>query len=148
MEWAAFSDVVAGSDTELLTLLGTKAVELGWAKPGYGGALVEREAAFPTGIQLPTCGVAIPHADREWTVVPAILGASLKEPVLFRNMEDPSAQVAVNLVVLMLIARPADHLRVLQRLVDLFQSGRARDLAQNLSVSALRDMLGEEVEPK
>ncbi len=38
------------------------------------------------GIHAPGIGIAIPHADAEWTLVPGMIVGALDEPVIFEPM--------------------------------------------------------------
>ncbi len=103
---------------ELLSHLAEIAIENGWAKEGFAQALVEREEKYPTGIHAPGSGIAIPHADAEWTIVPGLIVAVLEQPVAFEPMGGQGGEVQASLVFLLLISDPDDHVAFLSALAD------------------------------
>lgn len=104
--------------TELLTQLAKLARQKGWVKEGFTEALLEREEKYPTGIHAPGIGIAIPHADAEWTLVPGMIVGALDEPVIFEPMGGQGGEVQVQLVFLLLISDPDDHVVFLSALAD------------------------------
>lgn len=103
---------------ELLQKMAEIAFENGWVKEGFAQALLEREEKYPTGIHAPGSGIAIPHADAEWTVVPGMVVAVLGQPVVFEPMGGQGGEVQANLVFLLLISDPDDHVAFLSALAD------------------------------
>lgn len=103
---------------ELLQKLAEKAIENGWVKEGFAQALLEREEKYPTGIHAPGGGIAIPHADAEWTLVPGLLVAMLAHPVAFQPMGGQGGEVQASLVFLLLLSNPNDHVAFLSALAD------------------------------
>lgn len=95
----------------------------GLAKEGFAQALLEREEKYPTGIHASGTGIAIPHADAEWTLVPGMIVAVLKQPVIFEPMGGQGGEVQVNLVFLLLIVNPDDHVAFLSALADFISDG-------------------------
>ncbi|MDO4287624.1 MAG: PTS sugar transporter subunit IIA [Eubacterium sp.] len=86
----------------------------------YLKAVLEREAAFPTG--LPTAvGVAIPHAAPEGVFSEAVSMVTLKAPVSFQAMGAPEEQVPVSIVFLLAIKDGEAQLETLQQLVAIIQ---------------------------
>lgn len=141
MEIEVLRGVKAADDRETLRRLGAIAIARGWARQGYVEALLEREAAYPTGIATASARVALAHADPVWVQHPALLVAVLAEPVLFHSMEEPSVTIPVDTVFLMLIDRPEAHLALLGQLVNLVQSSRFPDMRSGLTASELKDTL-------
>lgn len=106
------------SRRELLLKMAEIAVENGWAKEGFAQALLEREEKYPTGIHAPGSGIAIPHADAEWTLTPGLIVAVLDQPVVFEPMGGQGGEVEANLIFLLLISNPEDHVAFLSALAD------------------------------
>ena len=67
---------------QLLTKMSDEAIGKGWAKPGFTDAILTREENFATGLHA-SIDIAIPHADAEWTIEPAMVTATLDTPVAF-----------------------------------------------------------------
>lgn len=107
----------------LLKHLAEIALREGLAKEGFEQALLEREEKYPTGIHAAGTGIAIPHADAEWTLVPGMIVAVLKQPVTFEPMGGQGGAVQVNLAFLLLIANPDDHVAFLSTLADFISDG-------------------------
>ncbi|MFD3155382.1 PTS sugar transporter subunit IIA [Haloimpatiens sp. FM7330] len=93
-----FSNQCFDSDISALKFLSDKLLEKGYVKSSYFDALVKREKVFPTGLDFIKYGVAIPHADAEYINKSALAIATLKEPVIFKNMEDKNKEVKINFI--------------------------------------------------
>jgi len=94
----------------------------GYVKTSYLAAVLEREEKMPTGLQTQAYGIAIPHSDPEHVNCSAIAIALLDQPVLFKNMADPSDDVPVELVLLLAIAEKGSVTSVLARLAEAFMN--------------------------
>ena len=84
---------------KLLLYLGTKLYETGYVSDGYTKQLLENEKKFPTGI--PTVvPFAIPHAEQKFSLKNGILIATLKNPVIFREMGNADKKLNVQIVLI------------------------------------------------
>src|SRR5438105_775240 len=72
----------------------------GHVRSTFEAAAVTRERRSPTGLPFPGAAVALPHAEPEHVVSPALAVATLAKPVKFRQMGDPKTQLDVSLVVM------------------------------------------------
>src|SRR5687767_12670668 len=90
----------AATAEEVVRALAKRLLEAGHVKPTFEGAALARERRSPTGLPFPETAVAIPHAEPEHVVSPAIAIASLVTPVRFRQMGSPATQLEVSLVVM------------------------------------------------
>ena len=113
--------LAAVDDASALSAL-TDAAELaGLVRPTFRAALLERERSYPTG--LPTViPVAIPHADVEHVITPAIGVALLEHPVDFGEMGGSGSTVAARVIVLLLVTEPHEQVDLLVRLIGVFQA--------------------------
>lgn len=112
----------ASSAEEVIRALATRLEEEGFVRPSFANAVLDRERTNPTG--LPLAGdlhVAIPHADVEHVIAPALAIATLEEPVAFRNMVNPEEIVPASVVIVMALNEPHGQIEMLQRLAELFQ---------------------------
>ena len=110
----------ASTDHEVLEALAARALAAGRVRPSFAKALIEREAAYPTG--LPTViPVAIPHADVEHVLKSGLGIALLKNPVTFGEMGSDGGTVEARLVVLILVTQPEQQVTLLTKLIDVFQ---------------------------
>lgn len=113
----------ASSAEEVIRRLAARLEEEGFVRPSFAEAVLERERTNPTG--LPLAGdlhVAIPHADVEHVIAPALAIATLEQPVAFRNMVNPEEIVPVSVVIVMALNEPHGQIEMLQRLAELFQN--------------------------
>ena len=120
-----------------LSALAERAEAAGFVRPSFRSALLTRERQHPTG--LPTSiPVAIPHADTEHVLVPALGLARLTHPVDFQEMGGGDSHVAVSFIVLILMTEPHEQVPLLSRLITLFQQDDWYDgLAQATSAEEL-----------
>ncbi|MDT2760531.1 PTS sugar transporter subunit IIA [Enterococcus xiangfangensis] len=116
-----FSKLKPQDYEEVITFLGKKMEELGYVKPTYVPAVLEREKGFPTGLQMGDYGIAIPHTDREHVRQSVLAIATLKEPIEVYSMINPEEKVSVSLVILMAVEDPDGQVKMLSKLMRLFQ---------------------------
>jgi PTS system galactitol-specific IIA component len=104
---------------EIVHELVTSLNQMGYVKTSYEEAIFKREADFPTGLILDgDYNVAIPHAETEHVLKPAIHLAVLNSPVIWENMEDPDEKIPVHLVFLLCIKKPELVVPNLKALAD------------------------------
>lgn len=128
----------AESKEDVLRVLFGKLYNAGFVKQSFLGGVIKREDRFPTGLQLNKYGVALPHTDVEHVIRPALAVATLLEPVVFRNMAEPSKEVRVNVVFMIALTKSGDQIETLQQLAYLLQN----DVAVERIVDAKR---GDEI---
>ncbi|MFU0783113.1 MAG: Phosphotransferase system mannitol/fructose-specific IIA domain (Ntr-type) [Thermoanaerobacterium thermosaccharolyticum] len=107
---------------DVFDVLYKKLYENGFVKESYLEAIKKREKNFPTGLQLNRYNVAIPHTDPEHVVKPAIAVATLKNPVIFKNMANPLEDVEVSLVFMIALNEAHSQVEMLQQLIQLIQN--------------------------
>ncbi|GCF92442.1 PTS fructose transporter subunit IIA [Enterococcus florum] len=105
----------------LVRFLGGRMEAFGYVKASYVPAVVEREKGFPTGLSMGDYGIAIPHTDREHVYESALAIATLKRPIYVHSMIDPTKKVEVSLVILMAVENPDGQVKMLSKLMGLFQ---------------------------
>jgi PTS system galactitol-specific IIA component len=118
-----YVDLEPGPYSDVLTRLGEYAIDRGLATEGYVDALLDREASFPTGLEIPTASfdIAIPHADPEHVIEPALVLALPSEPVPFHDMNDPDDTVEARVVLLLVAGESERYATFLSNLANLFQ---------------------------
>ncbi len=122
-ELVAISPAAATAE-EAIGVLARSLVDAGLAAPGIVAAALAREEEFPTGLALDgPANVAIPHANPEFAVTPAIAIATFAQPVPFRRMDDPDESVPVRLVVFLALTDGASQIQTLRALTRLLQDG-------------------------
>ena len=110
----------AKNSDEIFEALGGELVKQGYCKESYVQALKDREAEFPTGINMGEKGVAIPHTDVSHVNQKGIAIATLKEPVSFIEMGTDDEYVKAQ-VIFMLAVDEKGHLELLQAILGILQ---------------------------
>ena len=115
--------VPAKTAREIIESLGGILSRSGYVKPGFVAATLKRETAMPTGLPLGgQINAAIPHVDAEYVERPALALATLQDPVVFRNMVDPEAEVPVRLVIMLALDNPKSQVEMLQQVAEILQN--------------------------
>ncbi len=128
---------------ELLTLMGNTVIEKGWAKEGYVEAILKREAQFATGLHA-SVDIAIPHADPDWTLEPAILVGFLEKPVDFQPMGGQGDVVPAKLVFMLVIKDNDSHIDFLRAMSEYISGGdHLAELYEKQDISCLISYLEE-----
>ena len=92
---------------ELLLYLGAKLFEAGYVKEGYAKQLLDSERKSPTGISTPV-PIAIPHTQQKLSLKNGILIATLKKPILFREMGNSNSKLGVRIVLVPVFSTNAE----------------------------------------
>lgn len=116
-EELVFLDVDVKTNEEVLTYLGKKLEEQGFVKDSFCKALLDREGYAPTGLPITPIGVAIPHAEAEHVIKPAIAVAILRNPVHFSEMANESNKVEVKVVFCLALSNGGNHVEALQQII-------------------------------
>lgn len=110
------------SNTEVLSILADSLCEQGLVKDTYKGAILSREAEYPTGLFIGNINIAIPHADIMHVNKAAICVGVLENPVKFHAMDDPTKEIEVSLIIMLALTEAHGHISMLQRVVELIQN--------------------------
>ena len=92
-----------------------------YVKDTFCQAVIKREKEFPTALLSKDVKVAIPHTDSEFVNKSAIAIAVLSKPIIFRQMDDPNQEINVDIVFLLAIKNSKQQLKVVQKMIELFQ---------------------------
>lgn len=107
--------------------------QTGDVKPSFCEAVLERERSMPTGLELDgEIHAAIPHADVEHVLNPALAMAVLRQPVTFKCMVEPEKDLDVGLVFLLAMNEPKKQVEMLQQVATILQNP---ELIQSLSTA-------------
>ncbi|WJP97285.1 PTS sugar transporter subunit IIA [Macrococcus bovicus] len=109
------------SKEELFSHIQQEALKSGYITEQFEEKIAEREKSFPTGLEVGNLNIAIPHTDPEYVLKQFIAIYTLKEPIKFRRMDDPSADTAVSIVFVLGLNEPHAQLEVLQDLMAKLQ---------------------------
>jgi galactitol PTS system EIIA component len=118
--------LVADSSDAVVRLLAQRLLGAGHVRPSFEGATLAREKRSPTGLPFPGQGVAMPHAEPEHVLVPAIAVAALAKPTTFRQMGAPAIKIDVSLVMMPALTEKEQAAGELSRLVGLLQDDALR----------------------
>ncbi|WP_270281194.1 PTS sugar transporter subunit IIA [Enterococcus faecalis] len=120
-EELVFRNVQAKTDSEVLAFLASEMYKKNYVKEEYIQAIKEREKEYPTGLPSTPPGIAIPHANYEMVNKTTLAIATLKDPVLFHNMENNNEQLPIQIVIMMAIGEPHGQVEMLQKIVGIIQ---------------------------
>jgi PTS system galactitol-specific IIA component len=98
----------------------------GSVKDTFEAAAVARERRSPTGLPFEGGAVALPHAEPEHVVSPALAVATLVRPVKFREMGSPATQLDVGLVVMPALTAKEQASAGLAQLIEMLQGAPLR----------------------
>lgn len=129
---------------ELLQKMSDEAIAKGWAKDGFAEAILTRESKYATGLHASACDIAIPHADAEWTIEPAMVAAILDTPVAFEPMGGMGDQVQARFVFMLVIPDAAAHIDFLQAIAGYIEDDALLGkLCESKDITELIDYLKE-----
>lgn len=128
---------------QLLTKMAEDAIAHGWARPGFTEALLTRESKYATGLHA-SIDIAIPHADAEWTIEPAMVTAVLDTPVAFAPMGGEGDEVQAQFVFMLVIPDADAHIDFLQAIAGYIEDEELLgDLAETKDITKLIAYLKE-----
>jgi PTS system galactitol-specific IIA component len=120
----------ANTSADVISAVGERLEEQGYVKNSYIQAALDREKELPTGLPLGgEINAAIPHTDIEHVLKPALGMATLRTPVIFKNMVSPQEDVPVRLVFLLALEQPKAQIEMLQEVASVIQNA---DLVKEL----------------
>jgi len=125
------TDLDAADKNDVFRQLGSTAIREGYAKDSYVDALIEREANFPTALDIDGFGVAIPHTSVDHVLKPGTGIGVLKNPVTFVQMGTDDEYIDVKLIVMLCVVDPDKHLDELQRILAILQDKAVLEKLQN-----------------
>ncbi|MGG5373328.1 PTS sugar transporter subunit IIA [Enterococcus sp. AZ196] len=112
----------AKTKSEVLSELSDLLIVNKHVKASYKDAVLEREEAFPTGLETEKFGVAIPHTDSIHVNEPAVAIALLEKKLPFIQMGTSDEVVQVEVIFMLALKKAEDQLEVLQVFIDLIQN--------------------------
>lgn len=99
---------------------------IGYVKDSFESAAVARERRSPTGLPFEGAAVALPHAEPEHVVTPALAVATLARAVKFREMGSPGTQLDVALVVMPALTAKEQAGAGLAKVIEMLQDASLR----------------------
>lgn len=117
-----FTDVESENYEELLKILSNSLVERNIVKEVYPDKLLEREHNYPTGLECGEINVAVPHSEHIYANDDKVVVATLKHPIMFHKMDEPSDKIPVSIIFMLVVAESKAHLELLQKVFGAIQS--------------------------
>lgn len=116
------TDVQAETYDDVMKNVGSQFIKEGYCKDSYVDALIEREREYPTGLDVDGYGVAIPHTNVTHVNKAGTGIAILDHPVTFHEMGgDDEDTVEVQIVFMLAVVEPNQHIDELQRILAIIQ---------------------------
>jgi len=126
-----FTSLDADTSADVFQSVGGALIKEGYAKDSYVQALNDREADYPTGLNVNGFGVAIPHTSVDHVINPATAIAVLNKPVTFVEMGTDDDKVEVRLVFMLAVTDPNHHIDELQRILAIIQDTNVLEAIMN-----------------
>ena len=120
-----FCDIEAETKEEFFEKLGAKLDELGYIQDTWYDAILTREKNFPTGLQSPEMGVAIPHTDPEHLKKAYMAVVVPKKPIEFVHMGTEDELVGAEFIVNLGVEHQENQVEALQKLMMMFVNSDA-----------------------
>jgi galactitol PTS system EIIA component len=125
---------------EVIEAIGKKLFEAGFVKESFVSAAIEREKTLPTGLPLGGgINAAIPHTEIDHVIKPALVMATMKNEVNFRNMVSPDEYIPVRLVFLLALEQPKAQIEMLQEVANVLQNPKL--VSDLLTKSSYKEVL-------
>ncbi len=120
--------------------------QAGMVDANYAVATIEREQRHATGLPTRPFPIAFPHADAAGVLESALAVATLKCPVVFKNMADPDEDLSVELVIMMANKDSGEQVKTLRKLAELFgQPEKLSELKNILDTVEIVEWLTKEL---
>lgn len=124
---------------DVIENLGIRLYIDGYVKDTFVDAAMAREQKLPTGLPLGgEVNAAIPHTDVIHVLKPGVALATLKRPVVFKNMIQPDEDVNVRLVFLLSLEHPKSQIEMLQEIAGVLQ--RPETVEKLIAAQTLEDV--------
>ena len=95
-------------------------------------------------LETPGINIAMPHTYPEHVIKPAILVATLENPIDFHEMGNSSNTVPAKLIFMLAVTDPKGHLEILSKLMSIFsQEDKLIDLYNSTQAKEIIDKLNK-----
>ncbi len=132
---------------EIINKLGKLLYDYGFVKESFTQAVLEREEAYPTGLNARVTGVAVPHTDTIHVLKPAVAIATLKNPVIFHGMGAPETEVEVRVVLMLAVHNPKEVVNILRKIIFVIEDDEAmRKILTANTKKEIKDVLKEHIQ--
>jgi galactitol PTS system EIIA component len=114
-------DTKGKNKEDILSCLADNLQKGEYVKNTYKGGILKREAAYPTGLYTGGINVAVPHTDCVHVNKDAIAVGVLKEPVVFKAMDNPQKDIEVSIVIMIALKEAHGQVKMLQKILSLIK---------------------------
>lgn len=114
-------DLDVSNRAELFKKMASLFKEKGYVNDGFYDFIIEREENYPTGLDLGTHTVAIPHGNPEYIKQSFISVVSLQHPIKMKKMEDADEEIDVDLFFILGLNDGSQHLQILKQVIGVIQ---------------------------
>lgn len=112
-----------------------------YVEEGFYDAIVTREDKYPTGLEVPSGKICLPHVEGRYIKKDAIIIAIFDEPIEFNAMDDRDKKLDIRIGFVLLIKDPEKHLAVLKQLVRVVQAAKLMSLLDAHTKEEVLDLL-------
>jgi PTS system galactitol-specific IIA component len=137
-----FYEDIHGDKKEILTKISEDLFQKGYVKASFKEALLKRETEFPTGLDLGDgIAIALPHTDTIHVNEEIMVIIIPSNQVKFALMDDPTKDVNVSVIFLLLIKDPQGYTKFLSKLVSIFQTDMFKSAIKNKDVKKIQELI-------
>lgn len=129
------------SSTAVFTEISKKLLEKQLIKENFLSEIIKRELNYPTGIdtspiakELPN--IAVPHTEGEYVNARLIVPVALVKPIPFKNMIDPSQELPVKFLFMILNNDPEGQANILAKIMDFLRLTPTSKLTELFNLTA------------
>ncbi|MGB9779570.1 PTS sugar transporter subunit IIA [Caldanaerobacter sp.] len=138
------SEEIEGSREEILSYIADVLLKKGFVKEGYKESLLEREDKFPTGLYVnETFKVAIPHTEISFANRNVLVIVKPLNPVYFKRMDDPTTEIEVDIIFVLVIKEPDNYLKFLSKLTENLANEEFIKLVKDRDIRAISEYINE-----
>lgn len=112
-----FTNLSCKSSVEAIELMGNALFDRGFVEEGFVESVIEREKKFPTGLST-FIPIALPHTTPDFTKKEGFAIATLKEPVVFKDMGNPKHTLKVKIILIPVLLPKGPFNSFFSQLID------------------------------
>lgn len=127
------------SRESLLRRMARTLCDEGFVKVDFSRSVILREAEYPTGIDMETHSIAIPHAEFEYVICTGFTITLNHGKVEFHRTDEPERVIVPKIIVMMAIAPDSEKVALIQSLFQfLGDAGTVKNLVRLSSADVVR----------
>ena len=139
-----FLDFQAKDSEDFLNRISHILYKKHYVKDTFKEAIKKREEKFPTGLELETLKVAIPHTDSIHVLKPRVVFVRFKTPIDFKRM-DGKGNIKVSMAFVLLVTNKINQLPLLQKLIEILSNNEVIERLGNENEENIIKILGDEL---